>query len=138
MITRETDYAVRAVLCLATHGQGEVVSTAAMAEEMDIPYRFLRRILQKLHVSGLIGSARGKTGGVWLRESPAALTLYQVIGAIDPSTVALNACLRDGMACQRTGRCAVHTELARVQRVLDRELTAVTLAELVARDAVTG
>ena len=134
MITRETDYALRALLCLATRGQGQVIATSAMAEEMDIPYRFLRRILQKLHVAGLVGSSRGKTGGVWLRPDPASLSLRDVVFHVDPSTVTLNACLIDGTACNRVSRCVVHDELVRVQAILEHELSTTTLAELVQRE----
>ena len=73
MITREADYALRVVLSLADIPKGQSFSTAALAEQMNIPYRFLRRILRKFCVSGLVGSVRGKEGGVYLLEKPSKI-----------------------------------------------------------------
>ena len=54
MITRETDYAIRALLRLAQQQDGKVLSTTVLAQDMSIPYRFLRRIVLKLGERGLV------------------------------------------------------------------------------------
>ncbi|MEI8139570.1 MAG: Rrf2 family transcriptional regulator [bacterium] len=55
MITRETDYSMRLVLALAErHKKGILsASSAEIAAEMDIPYRFLRKLVKRLVVGGI-------------------------------------------------------------------------------------
>ncbi len=134
MITREADYAIRAMLCLALHQDERVVSTTVMAEEMDIPYRFLRRILLRLADAGLVASTRGKHGGVSLTRPASTYSLLEVVRALDPGTIALNACLVSSNACDRSPTCVVHTELARLQALLEQQLACITLAVLVERE----
>lgn len=134
MITRETDYAMRALLRLALQDDGRVLSTTLLAEEMEIPYRFLRRILLKLAGEGFVRSARGKQGGLRLALAPEGISLFDIVRVMDPDTVTLNECLADTDFCARSSRCVVHRELDRIQGVLRRELSGVTLADLVAHE----
>ncbi|HOF88108.1 MAG TPA: Rrf2 family transcriptional regulator, partial [Armatimonadota bacterium] len=84
MITRETDYAIRAMLYLAHHAGDGAISAATVAEAMDIPYRFLRRILSRLVGTNLLVSTRGKQGGLRLARDPEEVSLLDVVEAMDP------------------------------------------------------
>ncbi|MHB9131951.1 MAG: RrF2 family transcriptional regulator [Armatimonadota bacterium] len=134
MITRETDYAIRAMLYLAGQQGNGVVSTTVLAKEMDIPYRFLRRILLRLVEEGLVHTTRGKQGGLQMVASPAEVSLYDIIRAIDPATVALNSCIVDNANCNRSAHCVVHEELLMLQADLNRRLADISLAALIERD----
>jgi Rrf2 family iron-sulfur cluster assembly transcriptional regulator len=136
LITRETDYALRAMLYLAKQGeQSGSISTAELSEEMDIPYRFLRKIVSKLVSAELVLSRRGKGGGLSLARLPKAISLYDVVKAVDPDSIVLNRCLADNDCCNRSGFCGVHAELARMQDVLDKGLRNATLAGVAKHEA---
>jgi Rrf2 family protein len=130
MITREADYALRVVLCLADIPKGQSFSTATLAEQMNIPYRFLRRILRKLCASGLVGSVRGKEGGVYLLEKPAKISVYDVLAVFDPKSILLNRCHEDGNSCQRKKKCSVHITMEPVQKLLNKQLKSINFANL--------
>jgi Rrf2 family protein len=131
LITRETDYAIRATLYLAKQETSSLpVSTAELSEEMAIPYRFLRKIVSKLVGAGLIVSRRGKGGGLTLAKSPSEITLMQIIRTVDPGAVLLNRCLSDVEGCSRSTYCGIHAELDRMQKQLDQGLSSVTLASM--------
>jgi len=139
MITRETDYAIRALLRLAQQGDGQAVSTTVLAQDMEIPYRFLRRILLKLGERGLVHSTRGKQGGLRLARPAGAVTLLDVVGAMDPDAITLNICLGDAAhACPRSERCVVHYELADIQQALHQRFADISLATLVERERSNG
>lgn len=135
MLTRESDYAIRALLYLARHTEGAPQSAMVIAEAMDIPYRFVRRILLKLNNAGLVDSVRGKQGGLKLALIPAYISLLDIARAVDPQTVTLNLCLTEPDACRRSPQCVVHRELARVQAMIARELASISLADLVVAEA---
>ena len=128
MITREVDYAIRAVLELASSTSGR--SAADLARATQAPYPFLRRVLQRLTAAGLVVSRRGCTGGMRLARPAAAISLLDVARAIDAATITLNSCLRDGGACSRRPRCTAHTALSRVQQELWQALAAITFGTL--------
>ncbi len=136
MITRETDYAIRATLYLAKQeDQSKSVSTAELSEEMSIPYRFLRKIVSKLVAAKLVESRRGKGGGLSLARGPQDISLMQIIRAVDPDAVVLNRCLSDVDRCDRSVYCGIHRELVRMQAQLDSGLEGVTLASMSKHEA---
>ncbi len=126
MITREADYGIRLVLCLADHFEThEVISTAVVAKRMDIPYRYLRVLSRKLIASGLVLSKRGKYGGMRLARPPAEVSLLDVVRVLDPRGATLNRCLTDSDVCSRDGMCRVHDALAELQSQFDSALNGV-------------
>lgn len=87
-ITAKVDYAVRAAVELArTHpGDGSApspVTRQALAGAQAIPAKFLEHILGDLKRSGLVASARGAEGGYWLGRDPAAITVADIIRAVE-------------------------------------------------------
>ena len=132
MITREVDYAIRTVLSLAQRGVVVTsVSTSELARDMEIPFRFLRRIVRKLVESGIISSQRGNGGGITLLLPPERVSLLSIIAAIDARSATLNTCLVDKSNCARSSHCRVHGELHRLQDVLNAHLGQITMDQLV-------
>lgn len=81
-ISAKSDYAVRALLALATHDPGPVHADV-LAAEQELPRKFLEAILGDLRRAGLVRSTRGPVGGYQLARTPAEVTLGQVIRAVD-------------------------------------------------------
>ena len=63
-ITRQSDYATRAILYLARVGKGERVTTSQVAKEQKIPPSFLAKIISQLSIAGLLHTSRRARGGV--------------------------------------------------------------------------
>jgi Rrf2 family protein len=131
MITREVDYAIRTVLAMARRGADATVSTAELAGEMEIPFRFLRRIVRKLAAAKIVASQRGHGGGLKLLVPRERLSLLTVAEAIAPSSLKLNTCLVDTRNCRRSGACTVHREMNRLQVLLEKQLRGITFDKLV-------
>lgn len=132
MITRETDYAIRTVLYLSQTGK-DYISTAEIAEKMDIPYRFARKVVRNLTEAHLVESTRGKTGGVRLILAPKEISLLKVIQTLDPKNILLNSCCSDNCGdhkCERAGICTVHEKLLGLQSMVDCGLGEITFDQL--------
>ncbi len=97
-ITRQADYAVRAVVYLSEIGEGERAATSRIAEEQKIPPSFLAKIVSQLSVAGLLQTSRGARGGVSLARKPEDISLLEVVEAID-GPILLNECVADGGIC---------------------------------------
>ena len=97
-ITRQADYAVRAIMYLAQIGSDEKAATSKIAEDQDIPLSFLAKIIAQLSVAGLLQTMRGARGGVTLARSPEEITLLEVVEAID-GPIQLNECVHGSHQC---------------------------------------
>ena len=62
-ITRQADYAVRAVLYLASLGEGGRAPTGQIARKQHVPPSFLAKIVSQLSVAGVLHTSRGAPGG---------------------------------------------------------------------------
>lgn len=103
-ITRQADYAIRAVLYLSQIGVGQRASTSQIAQEQNIPPSFLAKIVSQLSVAGLLQTSRGARGGVSLARNPDTITLLEVIEAID-GPILLNECVADEANCTFSEDC---------------------------------
>lgn len=97
-ITRQADYAVRAIMYLAQLGPGEKAATSQIAEDQEIPLSFLAKIIAQLSVAGLLQTMRGARGGVALARKPEEITLLEVVEAID-GPIQLNECVNGNYNC---------------------------------------
>lgn len=133
MITREADYAIRVMMLLAKRqglGQGGACSQE-IADEMDIPYRFLRKLVKRMVSGGLLRSRRGKGGGLALGREAARISLFDVLQVMSPSGTRLSQCEAEGSLCRRAGSCRMHRAIHRIQGNVDRQLRSVSVASLV-------
>lgn len=82
-ITRASEYGLLGVLYLARQYDGKVSMISEIAEDQDIPPRFLAKIFQALAKAGVLRSHRGVRGGFSLKRPPSAITMKDVIEAIE-------------------------------------------------------
>jgi Rrf2 family protein len=101
-ITRQADYAIRAILYLTQLGPDEKASTSQIAEDKDIPLSFLAKIIAQLSVAGLLQTMRGARGGVTLARPAKEINLLEVVEAID-GPILINECVNDSYDCSQHG-----------------------------------
>ncbi len=124
-ITRQADYAVRAVFYLAKLGPDRRAATSQIAQEQQIPPSFLAKIVSQLSVAGLLQTSRGARGGVSLSRSPAEISLLEVVEAID-GPILLNECVAETGTCGFEEDCPIHDIWCDVQDDLVQRLRTTT------------
>lgn len=83
-VSSRCEYACRAALELALHGQRKAPLTATtIAERRSIPEKYLVHILLQLKRAGLVRSLRGAQGGYLIAKPAEAITLHDIVSAID-------------------------------------------------------
>jgi Rrf2 family protein len=130
-LTRRSEYAIRACMRLAVSDR--LLSGREIAASTDVPERFLARVLVELVKSGLIEAQLGRTGGYRLRRPPRALTLLELVEAIEGPSRSTRCVLRQ-RACDASHPCAIHPVWAAAQSGVIGVLAATTLADLVELD----
>lgn len=129
-LTRQGDYAARAVIYLAKH---QLANIKEVATEQQVPQEYLAKIVQKLVAAGIISSQRGKGGGISLAKPPENISLLEVIEAVE-GPVVLNRCLIRPNECPRDAFCSIHGELAKIQHSLRKQLGALDFAKLAKKE----
>jgi len=132
IITRATEYAIRAVLHLAAQPEGEIVLKKDICREQDITPAFLTKILQPLIKVGVVGSQRGVGGGFYLLKKPAEITLLDILEA-EEGPLYLNQCLVEPGNCERDAFCPVHGAWHEIRRELSSVLQNYNFAQLLER-----
>ena len=128
LITRDTDYGIRAICYLARRG-GEVVSVAELVEALGVPRPFLRKILQLLHHQGMLKAYKGQGGGFSLAISPAKISLVGVMRVFQ-GRFSLNQCLLKKAFCPRRDYCGLRKKILAVERRTFRDLNKITIGSL--------
>ena len=137
-IKRETDYAVRTVLHLATLGQGDTVQVRDVAIHRQLPLSFVRRIVARLSASGILETTRGMGGGIKLARPAAQISMLDVVRAMEGS-VSLNPCVHAPHTCPLSEGCPAQRAWAGATNVLEVHLESIdfeTLAVSQRRHAV--
>lgn len=82
-ISRKAEYAIRALLILASRSSRETMQIQEMSKIGDIPVKFLEQILLTLKKAGLLRSKRGVGGGYQLERPSRTISLGMIIQIID-------------------------------------------------------
>ncbi|HED30845.1 MAG TPA: Rrf2 family transcriptional regulator [Prosthecochloris aestuarii] len=128
VLTKHNDYAIRALLELAAR-PGEYLSARRIADAQQIPYQFLRGILQELVRGGLVGSKEGARGGVKLQRKPEDISLREVIELFQ-GKVELSECMFRKQLCANRSKCVLRHQIMKIEQVVSREFDRITIGSL--------
>jgi len=128
-LTLRGDYAVRVAVELASQPHDAIVKTGDLGRRTGVPPAYLTKIVQALAHAGVVRTRRGARGGVSLLRPASAVTLREIIEAVE-GPIYLNRCLVQPGLCPRDRFCTVHPVWSRIQALLTGELDSVRLAEL--------
>jgi len=126
MLSKTAEYALRAVACLAS-SPDQSFSADVLAERTHVPRRYLTRVLQDLCAAGLIHSRSGPGGGYELCESPAKITILDIVNHVDP-IARIRSCPL-GLKTH-TKLCPLHAELDKAYAATEKAFAKVTLKAL--------
>ncbi|MHC4261652.1 MAG: RrF2 family transcriptional regulator, partial [Planctomycetota bacterium] len=84
MISRASEYAIRALTYLASQPSGSFHLARDMGERLEIPAPFLAKILQPLVSRGLVHSQRGRSSAFRMAKEPREIRIYARVVAQEP------------------------------------------------------
>lgn len=107
MLSKTSEYALRAVLLLARQPRDELVRASDLADGLAVPANYLSKILHALSRAGVLVSERGRHGGFRLARPADRTSLADVIGQFD-DVAPQNLCLLGRSRCNDDQPCAAH------------------------------
>jgi Rrf2 family transcriptional regulator, iron-sulfur cluster assembly transcription factor len=130
-VSTRGDYAARALLSLALHGEDRPTSVKEIAERTSLPQPYLEQILLAVKGAGLVQSKRGVGGGYVLARPPEQITLAEILAAVEGPLITL---MGEHDHCE--GHCILQEVWVGVSDETREYLERFTLQELVERTRV--
>ena len=124
------DYAVVTMCAAARHCGFARVSASDLAAETGLPLPTVQKLVSTLSKAGLLKAMRGAGGGIQLSRPAAAITLADIVEAIE-GPIALTACVEEGRHdCGLEANCGVRPHWGVVNKAMRGALAEVTLTRL--------
>ena len=135
-ISKLTDYGIVLLARVAAAPREAQLSARELAERAALPLPAASKMLKQLTAAGLLESLRGAKGGYRLVRSPEAITVAEIVHALE-GPIALMDCTAGPGHCEQESRCTVSEPWHRINRAVHDALSRVTLADL-ARPAASA
>jgi len=135
MLSKKSKYAIIALIHLAKHYGDGPIMIGKIAEEENIPKKFLEGILYELKNSGIVNSQRGKTGGYYLIKKPQEVHLAKIMRLFD-GPIALKPCVtyqyyEPCPECKDEKTCSIRHVFKDLRDAAVEILKKATLAEMI-------
>lgn len=129
MISQTADYALRAVVAMALRGD-QMLTLRELSDATGVSAPYLAKVLRALTRAGLVHSQRGTGGGYGMAASLEAVSLLDVVYAVDPPRRGRGGCLADRVT-QPCRLCGLHRRIDAGLSMAETLFARSTLAELV-------
>lgn len=124
-------YAVMAMADLARHGGAGAVPLTDIADRQQISLAYLEQIFQKLRRAGVVESARGRLGGYRLARGVEAITVAEVMAAVEEPVIMTRCQGHGAQGCIAGDRCLTHDLWDALGEHISGFLGSVTLQDVV-------
>lgn len=127
ILSKLADYGVIVATHLAAHPERQMTA-AVLAQETSLPRATVAKVLKILAHAGIVAGARGAAGGYRLARDAGAISVVQVVAAIDGSMGVTQCTIHDD--CKRSQFCSTRPHWHRINAAVSLALGAITLAEM--------
>ncbi|WP_257658720.1 Rrf2 family transcriptional regulator [Parapedobacter lycopersici] len=138
MLSKKTKYAIKALIVLGRNYGNEPMQIMRIAEEENIPKKFLEQILLEMRNAGILYSKKGAGGGYSLNKAPEDIRLSQVMRLID-GPIALLPCVslnfyRSCDECKSEEICGIRDTFVDVRNAMLQILNDTSIADILNKE----
>lgn len=130
-LSAKSEYGLLAMIAIASTCSDTPLSAREISERQDIPAKFLEQLLVPLRRAGLVSAVRGARGGFVLARTTGAISVLDIVEALEGPLAATMCETERGATCGRVGACAAASVWNRATDALRAVFETTTLAELV-------
>lgn len=130
MVSTRGRYALRVMIDLAEHSNGNYIAMKSVAERQEISLKYMEKILRLLVSAHLIEGVHGRGGGYRLTRAPQDYPVSEILQLTEGSLAPV-ACLECGAeACKRAAECRTLPMWTELDHLINDYLGKITLADL--------
>ncbi len=131
-ISTKGRYALRMMIDLAEHQNGEYISLKDITSRQNISKKYLEQIIPVFNKTNILKTNRGSQGGYMLARPPEKYTVGEILRLTEGSLSPV-ACVDDPVSCKRSAECATLPIWQGLNRVINEYLDSITLQDIVDR-----
>jgi Rrf2 family iron-sulfur cluster assembly transcriptional regulator len=125
---KSSEYAIRCLVYMAVH-RDEVCSVKTLSESLDIPYKFLGRLMSSLGRAGIVDGLHGKNGGYVIARPLEDLHLADIIDVVE-GLDSYDRCILGFDQCDDENPCPMHDRWKDQKDAIREMIDNTTLADL--------
>ena len=126
--SKTAEYTIRVLTYLHRHDETSH-SVNILHKELDLPYKYLTKLMTELVKKGLVNASRGREGGLSLARNADDIYLCDILEAIG-ETLEQERCILGFEKCDASNPCALHDQWVKPKELIETMLTTTTLASL--------
>ena len=127
-LSKTSKYTLRLLSFMVNSGK-QVFSSGLLAKELNMPDKYLRRIMTNMSKKGFVKSIRGKNGGYVFAKNANSITLWDVINAVE-GVENYTGCILGFSECSDENPCSLHDLYVPVRNRITSFLNTTTIADL--------
>jgi len=125
-LSKSSQYAIRILAYMADHQNVKLLNATDLSENLQIPYKFLTKLMTEIVKSGLVVSTRGRDGGYSFAKSPSKIIINEILDIFHDSIKDEQCVLGIGF-CDNTCKCALHDQWMEPKLLLQKMFRESTL-----------
>lgn len=134
IVSTKGRYALMVMVDLANHDDGGYISLADISERQNLSMKYLENVVSMLNKGGMLKSLRGKKGGYRLVKDTKDYTVGEILRTTEGSLAPVE-CIKTGeVNCGKADKCITLPLWIGLDRVIDRYLDNITLADVIDGD----
>ncbi|MGZ5208230.1 MAG: RrF2 family transcriptional regulator [Sulfuricurvum sp.] len=127
--SKTTEYAIRVLSYLHRYNTTSH-SVNVLHQELNLPYKYLTKMVTVLVKKGLLKASRGRDGGITLAKNADEIYLCDILEAIGEPSESLR-CILGFKICDATDPCVLHEKCSKPKEMIETMLTTTTLSSLI-------
>ena len=128
-LNNTSQYAIRILNYLANHDNVKLYSAKELSDILDIPYKFLTKIMTDLAKANFVVSIRGRDGGFKLARKSSEITIMQIVNTFNQFQTQ-DDCLLGIGKCDVNNKCSLHNQWRGSKEMVDEMFNNTTLQNL--------
>ena len=134
MVSTRGRYALRVMIDIAEHSNGNYVAMHDVAERQEISLKYLERILPMLVNAKLIEGVHGKGGGYHLTRKPSEYTVGEILRLTEGNLAPVSCLECRGETCSRKAECRTLPMWEKLDKMVNEYFDSITIDDLMYKD----
>lgn len=128
-LSKSSEYALRILIYMANHNQGPI-SAQTIHEELELPYKYITKLLTRLSKEGFIQSIKGRDGGFVITKPLAKIKVITLVESVEGPDY-LDKCFLGFGECDKDHPCQIHEYWAKAKAGMVEVFKTLTLQDLI-------
>jgi len=128
-LSKSSQYAIRILAYMADHKDAKLLNATDLSETLNIPYKFLTKIMTELVKANLIISIRGRDGGYSFSKPPSEIIVSEILDVFHDAIKDEQCVLGIGF-CNSVCKCALHDQWMEPKRLMQKMFQESTLEKI--------